>query len=161
VGILRLSSERGITGVTIVMGLYKTYQTSPKLEKEGVWREFSDCRVLVARAGGSNQKYNAIMEKFAVENKRALAGGLLSNERSMEVLLNSYVQSIVLAWETVVDGQYVSGIENPDGDDLLPFTPENVKNTLTNLPDMFAEIREIASGQQFYRAALIEGATKN
>lgn len=142
------------------MGLYQSYKTSPKLEKEGVWREFGECRVLIARAGGTNQKYNAVMEKIGKEQGRALKAGLVSNEKAVAILSGTYADTVILAWETFKDGEYVSGIEGPEGD-LLPFTPENVKATLLALPGMLMEIREIAEDQQFYLQSIIDGAAKN
>jgi hypothetical protein len=148
------------------MGLYDTYKTSGKLEKEGVWRDFGYCRVLVARAGGSNQKYNAIIEKVNKQQGRALAAGLIGNAKALAMLEDAFAESIILAWETNVGGDeanpvWKAGIENSEGGELLPFTVENVKATIHNLPDLFAEIRQVAQDQQFYRQSLIDEAAKN
>lgn len=149
------------------MGLYSSFKTSPKLEKEGIWRDFGHCRILLARAGGSNQKYNIIMEKYGKDNLRALQAGLIGNDKAMGMLHDAYTNSVILAWETNVSGddanpQWEPGIENPDGSgNLLPFNNENVKATLKALPDLFMELKATAENQQFYLASIIEGAVKN
>lgn len=147
------------------MGLYSSYQTSPKLEKEGVWRDFGHCRIRVARAGGSNQKFNAFMEQIGKKHQRAIANDLLGNTRALAILEDAYVQCVILAWETNTGTEeepiWTPGIENPEGGELLPFNPVNVKSVIHALPDMFQELIEIATGLQFYRQSLIDGVAGN
>jgi hypothetical protein len=147
------------------MGLYNSFQTSPKLEKEGVWRDFGHCRVRVARQGGSNQKFNSHMERISKQHQRAIAQDLLGNARALVILETAYAETIITAWETNTGTEdepvWVSGIENPDGGELLPFNAENVKRTLHALPDLFQEIQEVAKGLQFYRQSLIDDAAGN
>jgi hypothetical protein len=149
------------------MGLYNSFQTSPKLEKEGVWRDFGHCRVRVARQGGSNQKFNAHMEKVSKQHQRAIAQDLLGNARALAILETAYAETIITEWETNTNPDteaepvWVAGIENPDGGELLPVTPENIKRTLHALPDLFAELQEVAKGLQFYRQSLIDETAGN
>lgn len=147
------------------MGLYNSFQTSPKLEKEGVWRDFGHCRVRVARQGGSNQKFNSHMELIEKQHKRAIANDLLGNTRALAILEEAYAKTIITEWETNTGTEdapeWSAGIENPNGGDLLPVTWENVKAVLHALPDLFFELQEVAKGLQFYRQALIDEAAKN
>lgn len=149
------------------MGLYNSFKTSPKLEKEGVWRDFGHCRVRVARQGGSNQKFNSFMERIGKQHQRAIANDLLGNTRALAILEEAYAFGIITEWETNIadedatEPEWTPGIENPNGGELLPFTVENVKATLHALPDLFQELQEVAKGLQFYRQSLIEEAAKN
>lgn len=148
------------------MGMYDSFKTSPKLEKEGVWREFETFRVRVARAGGSNQKFNAFMERVSKQHQRAIANDLLGNTRALAILEDCYSQTVITEWETKTGGtedapEWTPGMENPSGGDLLPFEPGNVKAALHALPDLFAELQEIAKGLQYYRQSLIDEAAKN
>lgn len=147
------------------MGLWDKFKTSDKLEKEGIVRDFGYCRITLARAGGSNQKYNAIMERISAQHQRAIQNNLLQNDKALALILDAYAEAVVLNWETNTgteeDPSWVVGIEPPNEDQLLPFNKDNVKMVLKALPELFAELRADATNLQFYRQSLVDGAVKN
>lgn len=144
--------------------LYGAYKTSSKLETSGIIRDFGFFRVTIARAGGSNQKFNALIEKASKEHGRALANGLITNDRARSMMATAYAEAVILNWETNVgtelEPEWKQGIEAETGE-LLPFNKENVISTLLALPDLFNELVSCASDIQFFRQSLLDGAAKN
>lgn len=142
------------------------FKASPKLESEGVVRDFGYCRITIARAGGSNQKFNAIIERIGKEHQRAIANDLLGAERSRQIMIDAYAQAVILNWETNIGTEtepvWKVGIEpENEGDELLPFNEANVKATFIEMPDLFRECVEVASGLQFFRESLLDNKIKN
>lgn len=148
------------------MGLYSSFKTNADLEKTGISLDLGYVRIKLARAGGSNQRYNAAMEKVSKQHQRAIQNGLMENSRAMEILREVYAECVVLDWETNVaeagdEPEFKRGIESPDGGELLPFNKENVIATLKALPDLFVELQTTATNIQFFRQSLIDDAVKN
>lgn len=157
------------------MGLYESFQTSTKLEVEGVELDLGFAKFLLARAGGSNQKFNAALTRITALHGRALQGNLLPEGKVREILYEVYADFIILKWWTNVgsDAQgttiWQEGIEDPNGKPdpdgepapLLPVTKENVLATLRALPALFMEIKQIAESITYYRQALLDGIAKN
>lgn len=149
------------------MSLRKQFKTSTKLENEGIWLELGNTRVRVARAGGSNQKYNAAMERVSKEHKRAIANELLTSKQSMNILREVYIDTIIKGWQTNVapedaaEEEWVDGIEADDGDELLEVTAENIKAVLIELPDLFMEIKQAADKLNYYQQSILDEAVKN
>lgn len=160
------------------MSLRKRMTTSPKLETEGVRFELDNARVILARAGGVNQKYNSLMSEWFKANKRALELDALSNDKAKADLIRFYAESIVLDWWTGFkeplatewnagapekDGEYYwyKGIENADGTNVIAVTRESVIAFFTDVPDFFIECKQFAENGQYYRQALLDGVVGN
>lgn len=149
------------------MSLRKHFKTSNKLETEGIWLELGTTRIRVARAGGTNQKYNAAMERVSKEHKRAIANELLTSQQSLTILREAYIETVIKAWQTNVapegsiEEDWQDGIEADDGGELLPFTPDNVRATLIELPDLFMEIKEAAEKLHYFQQSRLDAAVKN
>lgn len=142
------------------MGLRDRFKTSDKLETSGISLELGETRLLLARAGGKNQKFNAAMARISKNHKRAIDHDLLSQDKARQLVFETYADHVILNWETLVDGEWREGIEGPDGD-LLPFNRENVIETLNEMPDLFTEIKLTAENIQYYRQSLLDDAVKN
>ena len=72
-----------------------------------------------------------------------------------------YSEAVITNWEVKNgDGSWVSGIENPEGGDPLPFNHRNVLDAFEALPDLFLDIKEQAENAAMYRANLREEAEK-
>lgn len=139
------------------MSLYKTFKTDESIEQAGVILEYGKTadgrpiRIRVARAGGSNLKFAKLLEKKTKPFRRQIQNETLDNALGDELLIQVFAEAVVLGWENVQD-------EN--GNDL-PFTKENCIKVLTDLPDLFADIREQSSKAVLFRADLKEIAAKN
>lgn len=142
-------------------------KTNAALETDGIWLDLEHTRIKLARAGGSNMKFNTAMETIARQHKRVIDLGLMSSKRGMELLHNVYAENVVLEWETLTaektaDGKpiYKPGIGRP-GDVIVEATVPNIIQTFLDVPDIFLMCKETAEGSQYFRQALLDDAVKN
>lgn len=143
------------------MSLYDTFRTDPELEQKGVVIDYGDFRVTVARAGGANRRYAKVLETMMKPYRRAMELGVMKEEKAREVLGEVYASAIVLNWETKRSGLWVQGIESKNGDEILPFTKENVAKVFQDLPDLFSDIRSQADKAQLFRQVALEQEAGN
>lgn len=141
--------------------MYKQFQTDKQAEQEGIVIDYGDFRVTVARAGGSNRKYKKLLNTMAKPYQRLLDTDAMDDVKADKIVMEVFAKTVVKKWETLVDGKWKSGIENPDGKALLPVNVENLVKTFTALPDLFDDLRDQASKSGLFRAALKEAAAKN
>ena len=142
------------------MGLYELFRTNPDLEKNGVEYEGENFLITIARAGGANKRYARMLEQHSRPYRRALQTETLGNDKAMELLYMTYADAVIIAWKTKVNGEWVEGIEGPDGE-LLPFTRDNVIMTFKQLPDLFLEIQEQSGKVSIYRQDILESEAGN
>lgn len=146
------------------MGLYDIFATDENLEKTGVWFDYGDFRILAGFSGGGNKKYTTYAEKKFKPLRRAIETGAMGNERSMAVLIDVFAETVIYGWQTkqTVDGeeQWADGIESRTGE-ILPFTKENVRSTLTALPNLFSDLQTQCSMISNYRNRDMEAEAKN
>ena len=112
------------------MGLYDLFGTDQDLEKNGFALEYGDATFIMARAGGTNEKFQRLMERKMRPYRSAVNSGTMQEETSKKILIQAYAETIILAWENVTDAE---------GNDL-PFSVENVVKVFTDLPELFKEI---------------------
>ncbi len=159
------------------MSLRKNLKTSPKLETDGVTLQIDNTRVLLARAGGANQAYNAKMLAWYRSNKRAIDIDQLPEGKVRREFIEFYADTIVLNWETGFKVGEVEpipaevpdedgfvwrvGIENEDGTGVIPFNRENVIAYFNDVPEWFNECKQFAEKAGNYRQSLIEGIAGN
>lgn len=142
------------------MSVYDQFGTSKEREAEGVGVDFGDFRVKLARAGGHNQKWAKVAERCARPYKTAIQAGTLSNEKATELMADLYVEAVVMDWQTKRDDEWVDGIEGRDGE-LMPFTKENVKKILIDLPDLFAILQQHATDLNTFKEQQLIADAKN
>jgi len=114
------------------MGVYDTFGTEEKFEQDGIWLEYGDSKFLVARAGGSNEKYKKLFLKKTKPHRVAIQNEILTDEVGERLLVELYADAVILDWQNVTDRE---------GTNLL-FNRENVIQVLTDLPFLFSKIRE-------------------
>lgn len=162
------------------MSMYKQFQTDTNLEKAGVDLDYGDFIVTVARAGGSNKRFEKTLEAKTKTVKRAIQTDTLDPERGKAILRDVYAEAVVLKWsvrvladdkgkpieplkptsEADANTVFVEGIEGPNGD-VMPATAENIAATFKALPDLFADIQEQAQKVALFREAVKEAEAKN
>ena len=144
------------------MSMYDQFKTDGEQEKEGIWLDYGDFQVRIARAGGANKKFQKTIESMARPYRRAIATESLPRERSDEIMMAAYAASVVRDWKVKTKADaWVQGIENPKGGKPLPFTVENVLATFKILPELYADVQEQASSWALFKAALRESASGN
>lgn len=150
------------------MSMYSQFKTDPDLEKNGVWVDYGDFRVLLARAGGANKKYVKYAEEKSKPFRRAIQAGVMPEERSREMLFDIYAKTIVLSWEvntgeiTADTGEpiYEKGIHLPDGTVGEP-SYDNIMRAFRLLPDLFFDLQKMADQLALFRKEELEEEAKN
>lgn len=117
------------------MNLYKLFKTDKEKETgEGITLNYGEAKITIHRAGGSNAKYrkqnNANLRKFG----RDIELGTLDPETDNRIMAELYADTIIIGWEGV----------NDESGKPLPFTRESVVKLLTDLPELFVDIRKAA-----------------
>lgn len=143
-------------------GLYSLFATDKKAEEEGRWIDYldADTRVRVTRAGGKNKKFQRVLEALTKPHKRAIQADMMSNEKMREITMQAFLESVIVDWQTRVDGEWVPGIQNKDKE-VVPFTKEAAKQVLTDLPDLFDDIVDYAQKSAMFREEGLEADAGN
>lgn len=147
------------------MSLYSKFKTSTDLETNGIYLDLGFVRIKVARAGGNNQKYNAVISKVSKQHGRAFQHDLINDDRALAIMREVYADTVILDWETRVGGtdsapEFERGIEDENGE-IIEFNRENVIKTLTALPDLLIEIKNTAENITFFRQSILDEVVKN
>lgn len=139
------------------MSLYKKYKTNPDLEVGGVWIEYDvtddgkPIRFLVARAGGANLAFQKAMEKASKPYLKQIQSGTLSTELSNQIYLDVFLDTVLLGWENVTDRN----------DQPLEFSREAAAMLFSDLPEVYNDVRKMASEISIFREDVLEGTLGN
>lgn len=134
------------------MSLYKQFGTDKNLETSGIILQYGEgVEIRIARAGGSNKRYQKSMTQRSKPYRRAMANDTLGNDVAEKMLAEVYAESVVLGWEGVTDEQ----------GEALEFNFDNCVKVLTDLPDLFADIREQAQKSALFRTDDLDEDVKN
>ena len=142
------------------MGMYDVFETDEDLENSGIWIDYGDFRVKISSAGQNNKKYVKYAEKALKPVRKAMQSGALSNERSQKIMSDIYAKTIIIDWETMVDGSLQKGIEQRDGS-IEPMNYESVLRAFNDLPNLFIDIQEQANSIANFRKAELEEESGN
>jgi len=114
------------------MSIYKLFGTDADLERNGFTLEYGDATFVIARAGGSNKKFQSCIERKMRPYRSAINSGTMDQKTAEKLLAEGYAEAIILAWDGVTD----------ENGDVIPFTKENIIKVLLDLPDLFLDIQE-------------------
>lgn len=143
------------------MSLYELFATDPELERKGVVIDYGKTRVTLARAGGANKRFQAVMQRLLKPYRRAIQAGTMDEGKAEEVLREAYVEANIVNWEELAsDGEWQQGVRLADGQ-VHAFSAENVKQVLRDLPELFSDLQEQANKVALYRRHLAEADAGN
>lgn len=138
-------------------------------EVDGVWAEILSVptwKLKLARAGGRNTKYEALLTKAMKPNARRLNNTALPMSEMRELQIPIYAAILVKDWQTQVDGEWVTGIQpfemTPAGPqasataELWPVTKENVEKVFRALPDYFQEVVAFCERAESFKSDMLE-----
>lgn len=132
--------------------LYELFETDKNLETEGIWYTFDkDTKFLLARAGGSNARFAKAVEAKTRPYRRQIDNGTIDNDLGNALLIEAFAETVVLSWAGVTDK---SGKE-------MKYSVANCISLLTDLPDLFTELREEATRVANFRNEEIEADAGN
>jgi hypothetical protein len=141
--------------------LYKMFGTDKAAEKAGVWIDYGDVKFLIARAGGANiafaEAYKAKVKPF----RRQIDMGTLSKAQDDQIMAELYAESIIKSVEVKDEaGTWSKGVPTADGK-VVAYSYDSVVTLLLDLPDMFADLRAMATDTTKYLRQAEEADTKN
>jgi len=142
------------------MSMYSQFATDQGLEKNGIVLDYGHFRVTVSRAGGSNKKFQRALESKTKPYRRQIQNDSMDDIVAERILREVYAQTVIQNWETLDGEKWKKGIESQDGK-VLPFCDQNVFDTLTNLPELFADIQTQASKAALFKQTTQEDDAKN
>ncbi len=132
--------------------LYEKFQTDTSLEETGVWMEFAPGVFFCVRSSDSNaarNEANAIAK--ARRPKVLMHGGLLPAKDADELEIRLVANALVTGWRGVTDAE---------GKDL-PYTKENLRRIITDLPHLRREIVAMSNLTETYKQAASEALEGN
>lgn len=160
--------------------MYKQFKTDESLEKTGIWIDYGTFRVKCARSGGSNVRWQKILDKLTKPYKRQMEGGNLPEAKGQEILRVAFARSVILAWEVAVDKdgkaiedddqlpsdettrKWKAGLHSPEGEGkIVPFSEDNVCAAFKALGDLFADIRQQTGTAALYKEDILEAEAGN
>lgn len=137
------------------MGTYDSYQTDKEKEEEGAWVTLQDGSEWLLARGNSqrSQKARELAQKpFTAAIRQAERSGKpLASEIQEKINLDWAVNGIVLDWKNVT---------GPNGR-KLPFSSDNVRKVLSDLPDLFLDIIVESGNLANYQVVEDEESAKN
>lgn len=151
---------------TNVGNIYGAFKTNEKVETEGVLLDYGKFRVRIARAGGSNKRFQKVLEAKTRPYQRAIKTETMDNEVSSRILREVYIETVILSWETKVptgegkSEEWTKQVALPDGE-LVPATKENISRVLEALPDILLDIQDMSTKMALFREEVVEANGKN
>lgn len=124
------------------MDLRKAFGTDSRLETEGVDIHLGGgAYVTIARAGGSNARYESAMRRHLAPHQKALALDALDEKTAAEIMSAAYAETVVLGWRGIeLDGEPV------------PFSVDTAKRLFRELPEFWRVVRDEAGKFANFRA---------
>ena len=129
-----------------------------RVAEKGARMHFS---VILPAEGLVASDYARVLETKTKPHRRAIQTETMDMERAGTLHMETYAETIILKWETKVDGEFKVGIENPEGGALLPVTVANIVAALTALPDLWLDLRTQATGAALFRETIMEDDAGN
>ena len=116
--------------------LERAFGSDKTSEKNGVWVDYGpDLGIKVRRAGRMNKDYVRAFEKATrTFRKRERLGIETPPEQADKILRQVFAETIVIDWKGIDD----------------PCTPENIVRYFEEYPDLFDDIRVVASGREIF-----------
>ena len=144
--------------------MYKEMKTNAELEAQGFWIEYyrddgeNDFRVRVARLTTTHPRYAKVIDQGVQRRGRRNGPGLgmAAMQQLQRRAFLGVVEEIVTGWQRWLDGEWRDGIEAEDGVSTIPFTPENVRRTLEQLPELCDELHNEAMASGNFRQERLE-----
>jgi len=126
------------------MSMFKAFKTNESREMEGIKLDYGTFRVHIRRAGGANKKFAKTLERKTKPLRRVIENEQLPDNVADRVMIESYAESVVIGWETQVDGEFQSNVIEAEDGSTMEYSTENVIKTFEALPELFADVRSQA-----------------
>lgn len=142
--------------------MYQTFKTDTDLETDGIWLDYGDFRVKIARSGGANKKFARMLEARTRPYQRAIKAGTLDNDVSNRIMRDLFIACVILDWNVKTEDGWVKGIAPLDDPaKIVPPSAQALAEVLEGLPDLFADIQEQAQSAANFRSEALEDNAGN
>lgn len=116
--------------------IYDLFGTNKESEQKGIRVDYGDGIVFrVARMGSANSAYAQYIKARFKPYKHQIDTETLPDSIANGILLDAFVKYVLLGWE---------GVTTRDGIQI-PFSEENAKKLFADMPDLFSDLRDVAS----------------
>lgn len=149
--------------------LYEIFATDAKAEKAGKWVDVGSASFLLARAGGSNTRFQKAMAAVLRPHQRRIQLGMMEPDEATALAIGPFVDHVLLNWRGLRPikrdeaGQIMRDPETKAillGDEI-PYSKDAARKLLTDLPDIFTTLQEEAQRVSNFAPEDIETAGKN
>lgn len=140
---------------------YAGFRSNTAAEQAGIELDYGPFKITIARAGGANRSYERILESLTKPYRRAIQLETLDPKISQRIMKEAMAKTVILNWETLVDGDgypdvngvdWRQGLEDPDTGELLNFSWENVLKVLQHqeIQNLYDDIRTQSSKEALF-----------
>jgi hypothetical protein len=113
------------------------FKTSRKAEEEGLWLDYGDFRIRILRAGPNNERFKQEFERRMRPHRRAIQNDALPAKVAEAITREVWARTIIVGWDSPLGDGLI-----PYGGKAFQFSPENAIQLFTDLPDLFADVRD-------------------
>lgn len=149
------------------MSLQRMFQMDDKKQTEGVSVTYAtnpDGTVptfTLARMGRANKRYLTEITRLTKPVQRLIDANQLGDELADAIVLEAFVDTVLLGWEHVQLEKEIASCPLPVGTDIV-FNRTNAHLLLgKGLPELFADLREQAQAATLFRDDSLDVAAKN
>jgi len=133
------------------LNAYEMFETDKAVEESGVELDYGEFQIKIARSGGSNQRYNKILEALVKPHQRAVQTETISRDVVNKILIEAHAKAVVVSWE---------GVKDRDGN-LIEFSVAACIKLFNDLPDLFEDVKEQAAKTGLFRKQINEEISGN
>lgn len=133
------------------MSLWEQFEMDPVVEVEGIIVDYGTEKFRIARAGGANKKFLKAIQQTNRKYRKQLEHDLMEDELAEQIMREVYAKTIVLGWE---------GVTDRDGEPM-EFSLENCIKLFVALPELYNDLREMATKADLFRLHIQEGESGN
>lgn len=132
--------------------IYTKFGTDKNLERTGIVLDYGDgLEIRIARAGGSNTRFEKATQQKMRKYSQQLKHDLLEPDQMREVMREVLAETVVLGWEGVTDRQGKA----------LEFTVPNCVQLFKDLPDLFDDVLEQSRKASLFKQQVLEDEAGN
>lgn len=123
------------------MSLRKMYHTDTDLEQSGIEFQIGDATFRLARSGGSNRRYQKIMERLTKPYRRQIQSNTMDDKLAMSLAQEGFARGVLLGW----DGVTMDDLGDDGNDERAPFNVENAIKLFTLMPDLYSDLQVVSA----------------
>lgn len=143
------------------MSIKNLFETSDKLESEGIWIDYGNEQVRILRAGARNTRYKELFARLTKPHMAAIKREALPEETSEKIMYRCYAEAIVIDWRCRDDeGDWHEGHMLDENGEPTPMSSERIQGMFKKYPDFFVDLKNQSENATLFRDLEIEDQGK-